>query len=428
MKTLEDIVTPAAWAAADRVRDDLVPAVDAFRSRQSRSGTVEAPTAGDRAAVEEIAAVARGIFDSIGRADQAAALDQDIASWLERGLDAPPQFDRSRDAFRKVEDGELVLFVGVTASTNSASAGGSRFEVMFGQRHQPELLRLAAQVFPHPHDVVQELVLLAGSAGFVVGNCIVFFPESVAAATKVDVQEHATLIMSKFQRIHEDIAHVNATALLEPAPWTDDSVGLDAYHCYEIRCLWAYLHDRAHFTGAWPIGDNTALKMNWFIGLLEEIKVDAKSILMARYGDVPYLDELFAMIVIERLFRYPLEPRPERNFDAGTGVFLYSYLLRSGAVQEVEGRVRVDKEGTIAALVGLVADIETMEQRSATPDEYRANARAMVREHLAEADDPKDKYAFQPHQEILRSRSDVVAAQEPLDFSQLAAAPAGRSL
>jgi hypothetical protein len=415
---LENLIRPANAATADVLRDQVVPLIDAFRLRQTALGVISDPTDSDRELLTRIRDQVVAAFGDIGRDVQAQAFADDIADWLDRGLDEKPYFDRSRDAFSRVGDGEAALFVGVTRATNSTTPSGVRLELFFIQRHQSRLLVEVESTYPHDHDVHMDVILLAGSEGFTLGNCLVFFPESVAALRPIERQSYAVFFFSKFFDIHRTIAAANAGLLLDDPNRFSSSAGLDEYLCFQVRSLWGYLHDRAHFSGSWSMADNAVLKMHWFIGVIEEIKVDVKLLLMAREGDVPYFDELFSMILLERVFRYPLEPHPERNFDAGTGIFLFSYLQDRGALEIRGGLIGIDQGGAVEALRALVVDIEALERDSLTPDEYRWNATQMVRRYLVESTVAGDKYALTDEQRILRRHVEHFDAVPPLDFSR----------
>lgn len=420
--TLASKVHPEHQVRAARIREKIVPLVDEFRLRQTGIGSIVDPTDHDVRLLADIRNAVAEAYRDLGRDDQADAFSADVDDWLSRGLDAKPYFDRSRDAFRRVGNGESALFVGVTRATNSTTPSGLRLELFLVQHHQSQLLAAVEEKYPHQNDVHMDVILLTGSEGFALGNCLVFFPESVASHNKIERQHYAVFFFSKFYDIHGTIAAENASLLLAPDQELNSSTRLDPYLSYQVRSLWGYLHDRAHFTGAWSMADNAVLKMHWYIGVLEEIKVDVKLILMARDGDVPYIDELFAMIVLERIFRYPLEPRPERNFDAGTGYFLFSYLLEKEALRLEDGLIAIDQERAIDVLESLVAEIEALENRSTTPDEYRANATQMVRRYLTESEDPKDKFALNQEQRLLRTHVERFEERPPLAFSELAAA------
>lgn len=419
--TLARMVHPEHRARAARIRKKLVSLVDQFRLRQAGTGSVVDPTDHDVTLLTRIRDAVAEAYRDLGRDDQADAFSADVDDWLARGLDAKPYFDRSRDTFRRVPNGDSALFVGVARATNSTTPSGARLELFFVQHHQSRLLADVEAEYPHQNDVHMDVILLAGSEGFALGNCLVFFPESVAAQNKIEGQHYAVFFFSKFHDIHATIAAENASLLLAPGQELNSSTLLDPYLSYQVRSLWGYLHDRAHFTGPWSMADNAVLKMHWYIGVLEEIKVDVKLILMARDGDVPYITELFAMIVLERIFRYPLEPRPERNFDAGTGFFLFSYLLEKEALRLEDNLIAIDQERAVDALEPLVAEIEALERRSTSADEYRANATQMVRRYLAESGDPKEKFTLNQEQRLLRTHVELFEERPPLTFSELVA-------
>ncbi len=141
--------------------------------------------------------------------------------------------------------------------------------------------------------------------------------------------------------------------------------------------------------------------MNWFVGLLEELKVDCQTALACDAGGVPHADEQIAMIVLERMFRYPLADDAVRNFDAGTGVLLFSWLRASGALTERGERLHLDRRRLLPALAELASAITGLEAGVATPAAYRAEARTFVRRFLP-AGEAGDRYRFTADQQILR--------------------------
>jgi hypothetical protein len=415
-RTLGSFVEETTRSRADHLRRTLSPLVEAFRRRQELDGRIEQPQESDAVLLREIVDVAVVFLTGIGRDQQAHALREDVDAWVEAGLDAKPGFDRSRDAFTVVPNNAGKFFLGAVYTTNSEQPCGHRLDYFYAQRHEPTFVTSIAEAYPHPHNVVQEVILLAGSEGFTRGNCLVFFPENVSAAEKIKEQNYAVFFFSKFKAIHEGIGVAAAREVMTPESVILDSDGMDPYACYEARSLWGYLHDRAHFSGKWPISDYTLLKMNWFIGVLEELKVDAKAILLAHSTSMPYADELLAMILVERLFRYPLEKEAESNFDAATGVFLYSWLHATGAITVSDDRLHIGRKAVLEHLPRLVAEIEAVENGAHTPDEYKASAKSFVYKYLAPAETGR-RYRFLPYQEILRSKSSHLADQAPLDFS-----------
>ncbi|GGS19268.1 hypothetical protein GCM10010252_68350 [Streptomyces aureoverticillatus] len=403
---------------AARLGRGLLPRIDAFRTRQRDDGTVPGPDAEDRRALLAIQDEAAQWFAGHGRTSQADALTADIDDWLAAGLDTPPHFARCRDALTAPADGDWAAFLAPVQTTNSVPPVGRRLEFFLVRRKEPDALPELAAHYPHPKNNCQATVLLAGSAGLTRGNCIVFFPENVAAHDKVAEQDYAIFFFSKFRRIHETYALPSARTVLTDDTVPRGSAGMDPEVCYQARSVWGYLHDYFHHQGRWPLDRHVKLKMNWFIGLLEELKVDAKTVL-ACHDDalVPYADEQIAMILLERMFRYPLDAHAVRNFDAGTGVFLYSWLRARRAIVGDRGDgLRLDHERVIDGLRELVDTIEGMEAAVGTSAEYRAAAKELVRTQLPEGAEG-DRYAFTDDQRTLVGARERLASLPPLRFA-----------
>ncbi|AXK37071.1 hypothetical protein DVA86_03830 [Streptomyces armeniacus] len=394
----------------------LVPLVDAFRFRQENDGTVGRPTDEDVRLLRAVRDEGARWFTAYGRTAQAGALTADIDGWLAEGLDTAPHFARSRDALRAPADGAWAAFLAPVLTTNSTPPVGKRLEFYLVRRKEPAELAALADRYPHPKNNCQATVLLAGSAGIARGNSIVFFPENVAAHDKVTEQPYAVFFFSKFRRIHETFAVPAARAVLTEDSVPRASTGMDPERCYQARSVWGYLHDYFHHQGRWPLDRHIKLKMNWFVGLLEELKVDAQTALACHDDAVAYAEEQIDMILLERMFRYPLDAHAVRNFDAGTGVFLFSWLRGLGALTGENGRFRLHRDRVLAGLRELVAAVEAMEAQVATPAEYRAAAKAFVREYLPEGEEG-DRYAFTGEQRALLRARESLDAVPPLVFA-----------
>lgn len=401
---------------AERLGQDLLPRIDAFRARQRDDGTVAEPGEEDRASLRAIRDTAVRWFAGHGRTGQADALAADIDGWLAAGLDTPPHFARSRDALTAPADGGWAAFLAPVQTTNSVPPVGKRLEFFLVRRKEPDVLPELAVRYPHPKNNCQATVLLAGSEGFARGNCLVFFPENVAAHDKVAGQAYAIFFFNKFRHIHETYAVPSARAVLTPESMPRASTGMPPEVCYQARALWGYLHDYFHHQGPWPLDEHVKLKMNWFIGVLEELKVDARTVLACHDETVPYAREQIAMILLERMFRYPLDARAVRNFDAGTGVFLYSWLRERRALADHGSRLSLSYDAVIDGLRELAGTIEAMEAAATTPEEYRTAARELVRTHLREGAEG-DRYAFTADQSRLIRAQGRLASLPPLRFA-----------
>ncbi|MGM1062237.1 DUF6421 family protein [Saccharothrix sp. Mg75] len=380
----------------------VIPLCNEIRVRQKLDGRIADPTDHDRVLVEELLDVAVDVLDRIGDDGSAAAFAADTRAWLDAGLGTVPLFDRVRDAVVPAPDGALGVFIGPLLMTNSEPPVRRGFEAFAVRRQEPEALALMSQRFPHPKNICQSVQLLVGSDGISRGNCIVFFPENIPAAVKPDKQEFAMFFFNKFRRIYQAFSVPAARALLTADSLPMVSGALTPEEVYEARSLWGYLHDYFHHQGLKPFDEHIQVKINWFVGLLEEIKVDSQSLLTCAEGGVPFGDAVIEMILLERLFRYPLDPKAERVFDSGTGVLLYSWLSEHGAITPAgDGKLRMSMPDVYAALRALVDAIESIEATVTDDDDYRATATEFVRRYLRPGAD-KDKFAFTEEQEVLR--------------------------
>ncbi|MTD55518.1 hypothetical protein GKO32_16270 [Amycolatopsis sp. RM579] len=414
-------------ADADELTGSLIPDVDRFRARQADDGTIAGATGEDRVLLGQIRDEACAWYERHGWHDQAAALAADVDDWLAAGLDTRPHFARTRDTLRVPEDGSAVFFLAPLQSTNSAPPVGKRLDCFFALRKEPAALPELALSYPHPKNNCQSLVLITGSAGFRQGNCLVFFPENVAAHDKITEQPYAMFFYNKMRKIHETYALPGAAAVLTPESLPRASTGLDPDVCFEARAIWGYLHDSMHYQGLWPFDEHISLKMNWFVGLLEEIKVDAKTVLAcADNGVVPFAAEQIDMILLERVFRYPQADDATRNFDSGTGVFLYSWLREHGALAGSPadgGLLRFDRAKTLDALREFVATVEKLEADVTTDDAYRAAAKELVRRYLpapepAPAGSPRQRYVFTEDQQVLLRAKQGLDEMPALEFER----------
>ncbi|MFJ3904866.1 DUF6421 family protein [Streptomyces sp. NPDC090025] len=408
--------------------ESLIPLVDRFRARQRDDGTVPEPADEDRELLARIRDEAVAFHRRRGHHGQADALAADVDGWLAAGLDSRPHFGRSRDALSAPADGDTVFFLAPVQTTNSAPPVGKRLDCFFALRKEPDALPTLAESFPHPKNNCQSLILLTGSEGFAHGSCLVFFPENVAAHDKVTEQPYAMFFFNKMRKIHETYALPAAAAVLTADSLPGASGGLAAEVCFEARAIWGYLHDSMHYQGLWPFDEHISLKMNWFVGLLEEIKVDAKTVLAcADSGLVPYAREQIAMILLERVFRYPQADDATGNFDSGTGVFLYSWFREHDALvgsPDDGGLLRLDLDRAVEALREYVATMERLEAEVTSDDAYRAAAREFVRRYLPAPETDRDangrrlRYAFTADQEVLRRAKAGLDRLPPLRFAR----------
>jgi hypothetical protein len=111
-------------------------------------------------------------------------------------------------------------------------------------------------------------------------------------------------------------------------------------------------------------------------------------------GGLPFHREIFEFILFERMLRYPGQPDATTNFDAGTGVFLFEWLVRAGAIRpRQDGMLHLDLEPCLAGMQELVAAVEEIEGTVQDDAEYRQRAKNLVRELLPEGE-PGTRFAL----------------------------------
>ncbi|WP_344125161.1 DUF6421 family protein [Luedemannella flava] len=339
-----------------------MPAVGSIRAAQVR---------GEGDAAEGLDRLCRDIerLSALMPADQIEATVHDLRSWSEAGFQGKPTFDATRDTVPAPEDGQVAAFVGPVTLPNGDGSFGAFLEAFTVVRQDPDCTARLQADYPHPKAVFQSTRLLSASSGLRDGNCVVFFPENIPTATPTVDQSFAWFFFNRHVSIYAGTLEIASRLCGPGSPFAGEtelrSADVDEEDTYQARCVWGYMHDYFHHTGPRPLDLNLSLKTKWRPGLVEELKVDLKSAIACYEESVPYGDIIFEYIILERLFRYPAEPRPFRNFDAGTGFALGTWLAEHKLFTVADdGRRRLASKADIVAsakdLVGLIEEIESI--------------------------------------------------------------------
>lgn len=370
------------------VTNTVVPLVHAFRELQDTSGKVVSDLKTAQTVLKCLRQPVRTAYCMAGAPSACAdAFEADIDSWLERGLDSAPQFDQSLANYVIPGQGETTFFIAPFLATNGPAPRGAFLECFLAFHEEPpELIQVAACMsHPESKSVCSAGRLLAGSKGIMTGNCLVFFPENVATASKVESQAFSFFFLNKFQRIFLSETLPRARCLFADQSWASEN--LTPEQCYSARAIWCYVHDYFHQCGPRPFDSNLQVKMNFFAGLLEETKVDCQAAVTAYNHKVPFGREIVEFILLERLLRYPNQPEASKNFDAGCGLFLSEWLLQEGyGLYEVEDGVKIDIDACVVGMAVLAEKIEALEFTTDNA-EYRRLAKNFVRTLLPEGTD-----------------------------------------
>ncbi|GAB1670952.1 DUF6421 family protein [Mannheimia haemolytica] len=254
------------------------------------------------------------------------SLEEDVDSIIKSNLE-DINFNNSVLRLKVAKQASHFLFFGPLRLAN-ANRKGWKFEFFISQREEPfsNMFSYMYEEYPHPKNICQSSKLICSSQGISDGNNIVFFPENVKSNISFDKQNCAVFFFDKFYRIYNEIT-VPLITKLGLSNYLLHSQFLTKQENYEARCVWGYLHDYYHHKGSLPFDENISLKTNWYVGVLEEIKVDMQTLITLKHDKrIPYSDATYEFVLFDRFFRYTQELNPNSNFDSATSFFLITYL------------------------------------------------------------------------------------------------------
>ncbi|WP_375669021.1 DUF6421 family protein [Bartonella sp. MR168JLCBS] len=377
----------------------IVNLVDKFRMRQERDGSIKEPTSVDSNMINELITLLNhhaNILDGLSP-KLLATISDDLHQWMISGLTTPPKFDNTLAAFKAPLPDAPLFFLAPMRATNGPDPEGFRLELVTGYRHETDYLADASKYTNNYVSPFQCIKMGIASRGFLEGNCIVLFPESVATAKKIDKQAFALFFFSKFFDIYNKQTIVEAERLLGRDSkflfGQLHSRNLSKEDIYDARCSWGYYHDYAHHTGPRPLDKNLYIKLNWFTGLLEETKVDLITVRIMLQNHPKFWKEITEFILLERIFRYPKDSDQHMTFDAGTGILLFEMLTRNKALIETnQGYLQFDLERLEKVIILMIADIEALE--TLDDDAYLARAKDYIQNNLGKPQTSQSRFNF----------------------------------
>ncbi|TBW49358.1 hypothetical protein EZI54_19720 [Marinobacter halodurans] len=389
----------------DYINNHIVPRVHRLQALQSRDGSIRAGVGLAEGILRDLIDYTKPLYVSIGLEETHESLAVDIEDWIVRGLDKTPYFDNTINTFTAPENHSLTFFLGPMRTPNGPNDRGFYLEAFFAKREEPSFMAPIAAEMPHPKNGCQSLKLLAGSKGFTEEKCIVFFPENVRTRNEVHLQNYAMFFFNKFFRIFNQETILRAKSVFSIGALRCEKLTEDEY--YEARVLWGYLHDYFHHVGHRPFDQNIQVKMNFFVGILEEIRADVSTVLALNEKRFKYWDAIIEFILFERLLRYPSQHDATNNFDSGTGFFLFTWLWRnSDCFQHAsDGRLSFNFEACVESLSVLLSEIDSIEA-IAHDQGYKEAARRYVEGILASGEDG-ERFAIPEDFVIQRANSEI---------------------
>lgn len=372
-------VEPEAYVVSE-----VVPLTNALRALQDTDGCIMGDTARAGELLERLRIVVSRAYTLVEAPDMlAASFNADVDRWLSRGLSTPPVFDHTLQNYCFPQAGALTFFIAPLKLPNGPTPSQTRLECFLARRQEPEELEELNRIFYQQPDKPlqrQSCRLLTGSEGWMEGNCYVFFPENVSTLEKTTSQHFALSFSNKFERIFRTETLPRASTVFQPQVWFASRLSSSDF--YRVHCMWSYLHDHFHQCGPRPLDKHLRVKMNFFVGLLEEIKVDSQAVAACYEKSLPFGREITEFIIGERLLRYPNQPRATSNFDAGSGMLLFEWLFKQGDGLYQQGHsLVIDIDACVASMAQLAEEIEAIELNE-DDMHYKSQAKAFVRKFL----------------------------------------------
>jgi hypothetical protein len=253
----------------------------------------------------------------------------------------------------------------------------------------PGYERIKAE-FAHPAATMHPLNLTEHNQG-ISGNTIVFFPEMITGREQGKAQRWAHFFFDRYPTVLQAAIKYSQNVLSG-----DQSAlaAVDDASIIEAKMVWGHLHDRAHHTGARPIGDaeHLAEKTTLHGGAIEELRVCTDSLLQVlksngkQMGEViteplddsvayPYVAE---MIWADRFFRYLGQPNRDQNSDSLASLLALRFLHNAGALQVKDGKIAASAQVIHEALEELSAVLNSVE---ATPGDYGHASASILRSY-----------------------------------------------
>ena len=377
----------------------LIGLVNTVRARQESNGAIEAPSADDYASIEQIRWHIEQGGDVIAGLSSvlATAISSDLAQWAAQGLDSKPLFDTTLANITAPQPDAPVFLLAPMRATNGPAPEGFRLELIAGYRKETTHLIEAQQYTEQYIAPFQCITLTEASEGFLQGNCIVLFPESISLSKKITEQTFALFFFSKFGTIYRQQTIPEVKRIFgEDSGFIFGSLystQLSEADTYDARCLWGYYHDYAHHTGPRPLNENLYVKLNWYVGLLEETKCDLIATRLLLVHQPTFWREIVEFILFERMFRYPLGGANNTTFDGGTGVLLFEAFIANGIIVFDEShRAHFNTDALLPGIEAIIDTIEAMERLDEAA--YRSAAQTYICETLGRPILEKHRFDF----------------------------------
>ncbi|MGL4819992.1 MAG: hypothetical protein ACRC5C_08435 [Bacilli bacterium] len=333
----------------------VVPRVERIAELQDASGRVLSAHDEAERLLGELVVLLPAFFEMVGLTEMAVACVHDIADWIDRGVHEMPTFDETAAAFSAEYDGWGIFFGPVRLAN-----GQYRLEAYMGTEAYPTMLREIEARIPICGKRFHSMRTIVGTKGFRSVACLAFSIADLQVSHDVEVQHAPIFFFHKFQSIYqlETIARVRTVfpaCALKSAFVPDEQM-------FEVAVLSHYLREHFSSVGVRTSGERKRDLHNFYVQLLELLRVECHTILMANEVHLPHFEVMTECILFDRLLRYPAMKDALRNVESAAGYFLFSWLVRSGgAIARGDDYATIDMQICLNDLERLVYEIETLE-------------------------------------------------------------------
>ncbi|MBX9245103.1 hypothetical protein ICW40_09825 [Actinotalea ferrariae] len=361
----EDADEPGAVAhpAWTRLKD----AVGRLQPLQAKDGSV--PEEADHAAAGELVAEVRSAVTELRPLfphDDAylAALDADLARWVDDGLGVPDFLD-SLVAFQPQRDRvdglqHLVVFPMYTQN----GSPDRHLEAVLVEVVWPDFVA-DLEAGSYSNAMFVPIRFVDFTAGYDT-NSAVLFPETVAMRSLPTFTWGAIFADREAARFRRVVRAAAGTTRLALPP---DAARLlaDQRLAEETFVMWDLIHDRTHMRGDLPF-DPFMIKqrMPYFLYALEELRCDLVAFreAVALEDTVPHARLVQYAVVFDRIFRFAITGSRVKNYDGLGGQLLFAWLHQHHVLHWTDNRLSIDWAALPDVVLALGREIEDLYWRS----------------------------------------------------------------
>ena len=301
------------------------------------------------------------------------AASEDFRRWAHEGFKVPDFYD-SLIAFDPASNRVHGVIHVVVFPMFTQNGSDDRFvEAVLCEVVWPEYIAKLEQVYSNPLFVPMRF--LDFTAGYET-NSAVLFPETVSMR-EIPKFTWGTIFAdreaARFRAVTSGAASITKMEL----PPKVDALLKDQELTLETFIMWDLIHDRTHMRGDLPF-DPFMIKqrMPYFLYSLEELRCDLTAFRVSaalqqelqaiearseiEEKTLKHADLVQAVILFDRIFRFPLSGNRIRNYDGLGGQLLFAHLHQMDVIQWRDVELSIDWDRLVPAVIELSDAIDQL--------------------------------------------------------------------